>query len=337
MKRLMKRFATLGLAAGLSFGVATSANAAGGDAFFDPTGAANFGAVLSNLDWQPGNSIADGGITAIGNFINGQGSTEFDFYYQATLGTYRDGTGLNLMPDGKELTIVVGLTERVTDVTGAIGSTNGTASFEFLPGNTNFFEVYLGDANSNALAGTGYNDGELVLRADIANVNPTLFTNNDDDTGPLDQTVGDTDGVNNDYPDINSVGGNGSTTMAARITEWDTDVFHFEDVPPLIELALLQNIGVDLPFLSIDPSSAFVDTENAGAIGSAGPGPNTALGPNGDGTGSVGTLNGFNGPDVVFQTDTNQTFKAIPEPTTAVLGLITLGGVGLATRRRRNA
>lgn len=345
----------LGLGAALLGSTATARAAV----YFDPTGTGTFGAeTLTSFDWAPGNSIARNGNQAVTNFATNQaiGSNlpvTFDYFYQARLQAYTlSDFSTNLMGTGKELTIVGGISEKVTGFTGSVGTAGAIATFDLAPG-YRFLEIYYdGTAatqaggsvagHANNLAGQGFNDGQLILKALITDVNPTTFTllaNQPAGGVNLDQTV---DG--DEYPTINTVQGNGSTTVYAQVVASDANFFQFDPSgPAVIQLSLLQNVGLDLPFNSVDPSSGFVVNENGTGIGTAGPAPDLTIGPdNVAANNSVGTLNG--GPigsggdtDIVFQTDTNQTFSsvAVPEPVTASLTTIGLAGLALVALRRR--
>jgi hypothetical protein len=325
---------------------------------FDPTGTGNYLATnLENLDWAPGSLLAQNGVTAVNNFVAGSGSTSFNDYYEATLGTYglTDGS-IATMPTGN-LTIVVGLTEHVVGVTGTPGGTGTSAQFQWDSGPNNWLEVYYnpgGTPLSGQIQGNNFNQGQLILRASITNVNDTIFsvTAGGSSGGLLDQTG---HGL---YPNITTISGHGSTTVTAQMGDtssgwWDPRFFNFTDGPVFTNLTMVQNVGLDTPFLSVVPSSGFVDSANLGAIGTAGPAPNLNIGPGTptgtnpltDGPNTVGTDNGVSGPDVVFQSDTNQTFAqtagtipgGIPEPVTAALGGLGLLGLGLSVLRRRHS
>jgi len=365
---------TLGVMAG-ALALASSANAA---VFFDPNGTGTFGAnELTSFDWSPGNTIARGGNQAVTNFVAGAGTREFTNHYQASLGTYQESGfgGVQLLPAGSEVTVVVGWRERVVNVTGPLGSVNGTATFNYIPTAVEYFEIYV-DTNAatqvtgslaaaqNHLIGQGYNDGQLVLRADIRRVNVTTFTlsNGVGNAGPLDQSSNPFAG--DQYEEaaggtIATVAGNGATTLQAEITEWDMNFFDITGIGGNeIQLTILQDLGVNLPFIAIDPSSGFVVGSDFQAIGLPGQAPDLNVGPGTvagllnplqtDGPNTVGDINGGlmpifgggSGPDIVFQTDTNQAFRelqVIPEPISATLSLMGLGALGLVTRRRRTA
>ena len=172
---------------------------AGTDPFeFDPDGPGSDAPITVNsLDWLPGSSLSIGSVplpvapenkalttlahAKLGNFINSNG--------QVIL-----GTGLN---SAYELTMVTGIPE--------IGTRWGsTAIFSFdSTGTSNFFEVWWDPSkDSNALAGTGYNNGTLILSGVVTAASSTFNVTN---TTPVnfDQYISD------NYPAIDTVTGGG--------------------------------------------------------------------------------------------------------------------------------
>jgi hypothetical protein len=355
-----------------------------GTALFDPNGTGTYlSTPLQNLDWAPGSLLSQNGVTAVNNFVAGSGSTTFFDYYQAKLGTYglTDGTIATMPFTGSanpgQLSIVVGMTEQVIGVSGSPGGTGASAQFNWLSGPKNWLEVYFNPNSTGTAAGqtptlndsvvgTNFNQGKLILRAQITSVNSTIFTvdSGGSSGGALDQdATGDWyRNKNTGTTEITTIQGHGSTTITATLGDtassfygWDPNYFSFTGVNNFINLTFVQNVGLDSPFLSTPPSSGFVDTPNTGAMDTAGPSPNLNIGPGTtpgtgvnsgtDGPNTVGTDNGVSGPDIIFQTDTNETFAqdsppppGVPEPLTASLAGFGLAGLGLTlVRRRRSA
>jgi hypothetical protein len=357
-----KSLATVTAGALLLLALAAGQPRAAASVYFDPMGTGSFGpTTLLNLDWAPGSTLAQNGVTAVNNFAAGSGSTTFFDYYQAKLGTFglTDGS-IATMPGGTQLSVVMGMTEQVTALTGTPGGTGASATFHWDSGPKNWLEIYYnptgGPTLSDTVAGSNFNQGKLILRAQITGVNDTVFTvTAGGGTGSaLDQDAsGDWyRNKNTGTTEITTVMGNGSTTVTAQIDTtptdyygWDPNFFKFTDGNSYLNLTFIQNAGLDTPFLSTPPSSGFVDTANSGAMDSAGPlpnldiGPGTAFGtgmnPATDGPNTVGAVNGLSGPDIVFQTDTNETFAqvdaAVPAPLAGPVGLLGLGVVVMGT------
>lgn len=306
----------------------------------DPNGAAapdqgifNQSFTVSQLDWAPGNSIAQGVLPAVDDGVG----SEFNRYFQTRLSSYVDNNGnspltsLNLgaPPVGVtpiEWTMVAGFRERVTQTTG------GKSEFELVKDNgaVNFLEIYYDDTpDADELSGTGYSNGRLILAAAIDAVDHSDLEIIPSSSEPLDQFG------NNDYPNTQTILAQASSTpITARVLEADTGFFGGDvlDSNLIVDL-LLQNVSQNLPFLTVNPSAAFTIT-------SAGVGVGSLVGDRADssvGVGSVGAINGVNGPDVMFQVDFNSRFSVIPEPMTAGLGLMSLGALALGMRRRRLA
>ena len=347
--------------------------------FFDPLGTGVFGnsRILDEFDWAVGNTLAEDGTAAVDNFIlnsidGGARDTTFTTYYHATLQTFTHlGQGPEQISDvrgvGNNLTIVVGFQERVFSANAALRQ----ASFVFDGAGPDFLEIYLNDQPNGVgspvsdLGGVGFNDGRLLLKADITSATLATFQVNgtpgfDAMGNPIiipDPAV-DLDGnLANNYPDQLSLTGGTQTTITADILSWDEDFFRIinpDGMTPDFKLSMLNNLGLQIPFDAVDPSQQFVTAMNAAALPAgpfagpvgAGPAP-SVLGPDLAAAtfGTVGRINGDlgaalggeGGPDIIFQTDTNQTFNVdniIPEPLSATLGFIGLGVLSVATRRR---
>jgi len=334
--------------AAVMLGAAATANAAPvitTNFNFDPDGAGPLGTLndVAAFDWGPDSALSDGGGTAINNFVansldGGQRPTTFNLYTHGVLSILRNASNQDVTPgslngpgpNAFEITFVAGFQENVVSATGTPGMPGNQATFgstgatgEGIP---NFFEVYFDTAlDADPLAGTGYNNGTRII---AGTVNPaiatTLFSLIGGGAGtPLDGFGGD------NYPALDSVTGFGATQLDATITFQDNNFVVGGDVL----LMSIFNTFNNLNFIQVDPSAAFVKAPLGAAPVTDGAG---------EGITSLGAVNGNGvGPDVQFQTDGTNSFivlKAeVPEPMTAVMGIVALGGLMMSTRRRRLA
>src|SRR5438552_2953048 len=123
------------------------------------TGAVNIG----SFDWNATSFVAQGGQTAIANFLAGSGSINFTVLSQGRLQGVNDPGGNPVVVNGLntsyEITYVVKLTETITSVVGT------QANFAVVPGATGFVNIYFSSPiNSSPINGSGFNDGTLILR-----------------------------------------------------------------------------------------------------------------------------------------------------------------------------
>lgn len=278
----------------------------------DPDGAGGSqGTVnVSSLDWNVGNALAVNGVTATNNFVSGTGSTKTTVYVQSTLSALNTPGGT--VTPSVEWTIVGAIPEAVTGA-GIVGGTSvGTFGFD-ATGATgeNYIKIYAdASPDANNLAGTGFNDGTLILLARVTNVSSNFAG-----TG-LSQRLDNF--LTDNYPGVSTIAGVGATDLTADVVSWDPNYIQLPAGPGNLHITLFNGSQV-LPFNQVDPSAQFVNDAGGAVI------PNT------------GAVNGVTGPDIRFQADANQAFDTIviPEPMTGMLSLGLAGLLVLASRRRR--
>lgn len=294
-----------------------------------------------SLDWSPTSFLALGGTTAITKYLSGQGSTTFTVYTHSKLIGYIEGTEAKSLPAGStpwEITVVASFQEQVTYAEA------GFARFRAVP-NTGFIQMYLDTSpDSNFLAGTGFNDGRLILTG-LLNSNPSgNFTVEDTALALLDQSSN-----GDDWGGQQTVTGFGSNSnLPFTVTGFDGSVF----TGGIATLSMFfENVSIGLPFVSVDPSKCYMpetagggETRGAGDVGSS-----FATISCGDGLAGISPTLGFAnggvipgttqpfGPDFIAQSDYNSPLRAERIPLPGTLGLLGLGfaSIGLVARRKR--
>lgn len=261
---------------------------------------------ITGFDWAPNGALINDGLP-----LQQAGDT-FTLYSMGALSVFQTTTGTANLDPAYEITFVLGMGEQVTQLMGN--------SAQFSLDNSlgvNFFQIYVDDtpdadvdvAGYGDTAGTGYNDGDLILSATITSAIGGFFAyNNIDD---LDQSQ---DG--DDWNGQQSINGIGSATVNVATSLVSYDHNYFLDVPNDFYLSLNDNSNNALPFTKVDPPNLFWDgTQYI--------------------TPDVGAINGLTGPDMLLQTDAATSISAIPEPTTLLL--LGSGLLGLVGIRRRKA
>jgi len=297
------------------------------------------------------NTFQYGAMNALGqaSIPTTTGST-FQLLFQGQLNSIITNTGAQVTPAGLnasgtvgtvapyEITVVGSATEIVNG-----GNVGSTATFQLAPvqNPNSFIEIYYDPLqDANALQGTGYNNGTLILRALATPTTPNV--SNFSLTNPQPSPLPNFDSFgNNDYStagpggtNITSVKGSGSTKFDAIITYLDPTFFiapAVGDSGRQLVVGDLMNfdVGQFSPFDKIDPSKRFTTVANAGT--GSGPAPTYFA--------NVGSINGVSGPDFQFQALAENNFTgAIPEPTSmTLLGLGLAGVFGYGWRRREQA
>lgn len=315
---------------------------------FDADGAGGLDAVaIGGFDWNNSSFLAKGGNTAIANWL-GTGGTlgtgadpyKFDVYTHAavssilgTEGAAISTTGLN---SSFELTMIAGFGEFVSFASAPLGLATfaTTAGGVLSTGAAPFLEIYASSVNSNAVSGSGFGDGVLLLRASLVeNASTGLFQAT---SAPGTAVLLDSNGADNWFGRASITGvGSQSPLVLGGVDFINTDYFK---VSPGESLNLtFSNFSISLPFTSTNPSDCF---NLSGALCSA----DGIASPRLEADGPLipnfgfGGINGASGPDFIAQTDFNNTFTVtgapVPVPAAAWLFASALAGVAGIARRR---
>jgi len=303
-------------------GAALAGPSARADFQFSPQGDGNT-FTITGFDPSPGNALAQGGQSAIANFVAGSGDTSFQLYYQASL-TALIGPGGAFTPPGLgtpgsptsptyEITFAGSVTEVVTGVNLATGVVSfGLAGTQRTQSGLSIYYGTGAAFNSDNLAGTGFNDGTQILSA-----TPQLASSGANNTfgvsNPASTVLFDQHGPDN-YGGKQTVQGDGGFTVNFQVTS--TNNAFFVTNPTVIGLKFSGNSST--VFDIIDPSMKFT------GLGAGG----VDVIPN---LGGPAGVNGRDGPDFQFVADAF--VSQVPEP--ASFALTGLGLVGMAVLRRR--
>jgi hypothetical protein len=321
MTTLSKRFASL-------FAIAILFAAAGSSALadfimFDPDGGANSPKqTVNTFQYGAGNFLARGAVPFAVN-------ANFQALFQAQLNSIVNNTPAQTTPAGLnaagavggvapyEITMVLSATETVTRLIA------NTTRFVLAGSQTanSFIEVYYDpNQNANPLAGTGYNDGLLILQATPTAAQPStgVFSDGSPQPNPLPNFDGF--GVNNyatagpGGTNITSIVNAGGTKLSAVITYLNATFFVAPtggDAGRQLQVGDIINfdLGHAATFDKIDPSHLFAGVKNAGTSG----GPAPAVVP------ALGSVNGTSGPDFQIQAIAASAVSpgATPTPTPA--------------------
>lgn len=255
---------------------------------FSPGGTGATGAIpLGMLDWLPANALAVNGNPAgglnVGNIIH--------LLSHAKLGVIVDQDGdLHAVPSG-EITFVAGFGEAVTTFDPT--ATGSTVTFAFNSSGSNFFEIWWSPtADSNMLAGTGFNNSKLILSGVVTD-------STGDYSGGSPIVTLDQFGPNN-YPGIQTITGSGSTQLAGVIISADPDFFPGLTQAQIDTMKVFFNTSTVTPYRQTNPSAKFVDY---GVVGNTVTMSATTVGSVNGGPHGGGNLH------FVLQSDANQRFE----------------------------
>lgn len=315
----------------------------------NPDGSAGPVVNVGSLAWNVGNALSVAAPTESitptpgSSGVGGHAGQVFTTYAMSSLAAFNNGSGTGIFTNLNntfEWTYVVGFQETLTAFGATAGA--GTNAFTINAGtsrtSSNFVEFWADTSkDSNALTGTGYRNGTLVLSgyfADLGNyaagtAGSGAFTATETAAGsgvPIIQNL-DQFGSNN-YVGTRSVIGDGNTQADIRVDYYNPA--YFVTAPTVLSINLTSQ--QKLAFKQTDPAACFWTgsgyMNGAGGVDCAGVG-NTAS--------TIGSINGISGPNVMLQTLATSNFDGtyIPEP--GSLALLGLGCVALGAIRRKAA
>lgn len=351
----------------IALAVALTASAASAQAVTFTFGAIN--QELTGIDFGPSSFLAQGGNQAVANFAISQGacpngSCDFSVLYHAKVSAFLFGDQ-NFGPDLTdpfEFTVTARFTERVVGITGGNDATlenYGEATFQTVNSGTFFQLFYDVTKDSNQLTGSGFNDGRLILSG-------TSVTENESGSFKTSQSIVEKlDGANGGQTYDSAADGTQNTLRGNGLQNTLTfggftiDSAFFSGAIEALSLSF-ENIGVGVPFGTVNPSHCFTEAAYSGAVGTtngaAGNVNNIAscdttytnglFSNNTAGAGSaaylaqIGDVNGagynpeLRNPDFVAQADTNANITGrVPEPGSLALMAVALGALSFAARR----
>jgi len=312
----------------------------------DLDGAGGAGPIdIGSFDWAQTSFAAQGGGSAILAFQTSSGacpagSCTFTVYTQATLSATFTPNDVNNTPSGLgttyEITMIAGFQETVTNVVG------GTiATFSSVPGSA-FLQIYYDTGlNADAVSGSGFNDGTLILSATSVGAADGNFQVTSATPVLLDQSSNGNQYGPSTAPPSTCTPGTDQCTVTGNGSQGNIS-FGGITVDPTFFLQAINfgitfaNISQGLPFVSVDPADCYANTTatqcntaHVDGLMSANVAGATGFVP------TIGNTNGLFGtgaPDFVAQTDFNSPITAatpVPEPASFLLfgfGLLGMGG-----------
>jgi len=279
---------------------------------FNANGGKAAGSVMvGGFDFSVGNALAYDAVSAFGQGRAGnQPGATFQLYYQATLANLIGASGGTIIPDGlnrtSQITVLASITEEVTSAPGAQIVTFRAAANQSAD---SFFQMYHSDSfTARNGVGTGFIDGTLILSARPTALGAGNFLTSSSTLADLNRFGG------GNYAGVQSVLGLGLTTQLSAVEFLDPRYFTSGTLP-----LIFFNGTNTTPFGSTEPALALTG-HNGGSFLSV--------------AADLGSINGRNGRDILFQMDAN--LFAVPEPPSLLLGGLGLAGL-LVFRARKLA
>ena len=240
-----------------ALGVAVlGSSAQAGTIEFNPTGTSSSPVMtIAGIDLAPGNALAVGAIPLTA------GKT-FQLDFQATVSGLIDTHGLTVAPPGLTSSYQITAVGSFTEVVTSLNSSGTLATFAVAPtqSSNSFFELYYNSAVvANNLAGTGFNQGTLILAgkpsttlASVGIYSLSTTSSGSPVTAPLDQFI------SNHYPGVSTVAGSGSAMLSSDVTYFDPAFFK----TPLSQIAF--NSSLVTAFDQVSPSGSLPASPVAG-------------------------------------------------------------------------